>query len=63
VRSPGSPAVYVIEGGKKRHITSPAVAQKYGYNLGNVRTFSDIENCRHPDGRAEELRTGGRTGP
>ena len=50
VRSPGSPAVYVIEGGKKRHITSPAVAQRCGYNLATVRTFSDIEVAVIPMG-------------
>jgi hypothetical protein len=53
LRSPGSPAVYVIEGGKKRHVTSPAVAQKYGYNLGNVRVFSDIEVAVIPMGEAK----------
>ncbi len=50
VNSPGSPNVYVIEGGRKRHIIDLMAAQRYGYNLSNVRQFSDTEVNAIPTG-------------
>jgi hypothetical protein len=50
LKSPNDNAVYVIEGGRKRHIMSPQVVAKYGYNMGAVRLFSDVEVNAIPTG-------------
>ena len=50
VRAPPSLSVYVIEGGRKRLLTSPEVAAKHGHNLANVRLFSEIEVAAIPTG-------------
>ena len=50
VKSAANPAAYVIEGGKKRHIMSPAVMQKYGYNWDLLKIIPDADLNAIPTG-------------
>jgi len=42
--------IYVMEGGHKRHVTSPEVMAKYGYDWNAIRTISDPEINNIPTG-------------
>jgi len=50
IKTASNPAVYVVEGGKRRHIQSPAVIQKYGYNWSLVKTIPDGDMNAIPTG-------------
>lgn len=48
--------IYVIDGGKKRHITSEEVFNGLGYSWANVVWLSDVIAHIHPTGEAVYLR-------
>ena len=51
----GSPAIYVIENGKKRHITNEQTFNAYGYNWKNIVWINLFAGLYIPDGESLQL--------
>ena len=52
VRADGAPEVYLVDGAQKRHVTSPAVAQAWHFDLGKVEVRPAAEVQAMPTGVA-----------
>ena len=50
LKGSATPSVYIIDGGKKRGITSPAVMDQYYFNWGTIVVIPDILLNAIPNG-------------
>lgn len=50
INNVASGKMYVVSQNKKRHIVSPDVFDKYGYDMANMMYVSDAEANLHTDG-------------